>query len=75
RPGQGYKIHDEVRGRWTHGAVSVMIHNREMPAAQAPPTITLIDFQNKHTAAVKIALGILFLVLALVIFPGQKMLG
>lgn len=36
---------------------------------------TLIDFQRKHTAAVKIALGILFLVLALVIFLGQKMLG
>ena len=36
---------------------------------------TLIAFQQKHTATVKTALGILFLVLVLVILLGQRLLG
>jgi cytochrome c biogenesis protein CcdA len=36
---------------------------------------TLVAFQAKHTAAVKIALGLLFLVLALVILLGPRFLG
>jgi cytochrome c biogenesis protein CcdA len=35
----------------------------------------LVAFQKQHTATVKTALGILFLVLALVIFLGQSLLG
>ena len=34
---------------------------------------TLIAFQKKHTSAVKTALGILFLVLAMVILLGQRL--
>ena len=36
---------------------------------------SLIDFQKKHTTAVKIGLGILFLVLAVLILVGQKWLA
>ena len=36
---------------------------------------TLIAFQTRRTATVKTALGILFLVLALVIFLGQRLLA
>lgn len=36
---------------------------------------SLINFQKKHTASVKIGLGLLFLVLALMILFGQRWLG
>jgi len=35
---------------------------------------TLIDFQKKHTSAVKIGLGVLFVVLAVIILVGQQWL-
>lgn len=35
---------------------------------------TLVDFQKKHTSAVKIGLGLLFVVLAVIILAGQHLL-